>query len=110
MPFYVNDFYSHPEVKMMDFWERSLYLAILHACWESTDDTIPDDAVRLARWVGIGLDDFNNLWPTVRDRFVEAREGRLTHPRIAREKEKYRARAEKNSKNSRKRWEGKDNE
>jgi uncharacterized protein YdaU (DUF1376 family) len=104
MPFYISDFRGHPDVRMMDFYERALYTELLMACWQADDHSIPDDRVRLARMVGLPEDKFNDMWPFVRDRFVESQPGRLTHPRIARDKEKVLARAKAGKDAADKRW------
>lgn len=103
-PFYISDFKGHPEVRMMDFQERALYLELLFSCWESSDDCIPDDPVRLARLIGLSVEDFKKYFHFVRDRFTEQTPGRLTHPRIAREKARVRQKSDAQSKAMKKYW------
>lgn len=102
--FYVTDFFGHQKVRKMNFYERALYLHVLLWCHEEPDDAISDDVVELATMAGLPLDEFNRYWPKVRERLRATPDGKLTHPRIRREKEKTIEASERNRGKANKRW------
>lgn len=84
--FYPADFLADEGQTSMSLAEAGAYIRLLCRCW--LEGSIPDDLTRAARLVGVPVLEFKKLWPTVRACFVDHpdRSGRLTHPRLERER------------------------
>lgn len=75
-------------VAAMSLQERGAYITLLCLCWQ--EGSLPADPVRLARMVGLTPRAWTRIADAVCACFQEA-DGRLTQPRLEREREKQRA-------------------
>jgi uncharacterized protein YdaU (DUF1376 family) len=99
--FYPKDFLSDENVRLMSMQERGVYITLMCLCW--IEGTLPADVSLLARLAGVPLPAFRKLWPQLLPCFRTdaARDGRLIHPRLERERESqanYRRRQSDNGK------------
>lgn len=82
--FYPKDFLTDGQVASMTLDELGAYMKLLCLCW--LDQSLPDEPRRLAVMVGTSPDHFAALWPQLRPCFVVREDGRLTQPRLDRER------------------------
>lgn len=67
MPWFPRDFIA--ATRAMRLAERGAYRELLDYQWEM--GKLPSDHDRLARLLGITLDEFAELWPAIKDKFAE---------------------------------------
>jgi uncharacterized protein YdaU (DUF1376 family) len=93
MPFYVADWSSSPDIRMMSFEERGVYFELLLVSWASDDGGLPASDDMLDRLLGQ-----NGVWARVRSvvrRKFEERDGRLYNTRLCAELERSKGISEK---------------
>ena len=105
--FYPREFEGDENVKAMSLEEVGAYVRLLCTCW--TEHSIPDDLDRLARMLKVTRRKMERMWPQLEPCFRSDGGGRLTHPRLDRERKKqaaYRKRQSQAGKDgAAKRWE-----
>jgi uncharacterized protein YdaU (DUF1376 family) len=75
MPWYPKDFIA--ATRHLAFAERSLYRELLDYQWEL--GALPVDNFRLARLIGISVEEFDGLWPAIADKFDRTETGYLNN-------------------------------
>ena len=95
MPFFGADFYESENVLCMSLAGQAVYLRALWYQWKH--GSLPTELERLARVLGIGLDEMQRLWPEIQPCF-EVVDGRLANARCAVERERILATAQAASK------------
>lgn len=83
MPFWPKDYISATRAKRLA--ERGAYSDLLFFQWEL--GVLPGDTPTLARLLGVSQDEFNDVWPAIKDKFVE-RDGGLVNERLEMHREK----------------------
>ena len=78
-PFYGADFFESEKVACMSLAARGLYIGALWRQWRTGG--LPADPQLLARLLGVGLDEFRQVWPEVAPCF-ELVDGRLQNRRL----------------------------
>jgi uncharacterized protein YdaU (DUF1376 family) len=80
-----------------------IYMRLICQCW--IEGSLPDDAKILARISGATARQFRNLWPSIATCFRRNTDGRWTHPRLDREREKQQTHRQRQSDRATARWE-----
>lgn len=85
---YPSDFLADENVAIMSLQERGAYITLICFCWR--EGSIPDDVLKLSKMCGVDPAKFKKLWLNVKPCFTsdESLEGRLTHPRLEKERQK----------------------
>ena len=83
MPFWVERWLTSPDVRMMSFAERGLYLEML--AWSWIMGPLPADPKRLARLLGADVQEIEGLLPAVLPKWV-ACDGMLTNAKLEEER------------------------
>lgn len=78
-PFYGADFFESEKVACMSLAARGLYIGALWRQWRTGG--LPADPQLLARLLGVGLEEFRQVWPEVAPCF-ELVDGRLQNRRL----------------------------
>lgn len=102
LPWFHGDF-----LKSTQGWtvtERGVYFLLLGASWEM--GPLPDDRRRLAGIVGAQLDEFDEAWKTVKQKFARTGQG-LVNRRLEEHRGKQAIRSEKARQSVMNRWQGK---
>jgi hypothetical protein len=91
--FYPKDWLADDKVKLMSAAARGMYITLL--CYNWLDGSIPETTNALARLVSVPKNRFELVWNRVLSKcFIVRPEGRLTNPRLERERDKQRFYAE----------------
>src|SRR6185295_18845352 len=83
--FYPRDFLTDGNVATMTLAERGAYITLLCLCWQ--EQSLPFEHKKLARVVGVSMAAWIKIWPALSPCF-SITQGRLSHPRLDREREK----------------------
>lgn len=75
--------------------EKAIYIDLL--CHQHQDGSIPNDLDRLAKMVGMPVDQFTTIWSTVRLKFVDRPGNRLVNLRLEKETTKRSTNSHKNA-------------
>lgn len=90
---YPKDFEADEDAACMSLAERGAYITLLGYCW--MEGSIPDDVEKLARLCRCGQGEMRRIWPVIRGRFnIEVIPGRLSNPRLERERDALKAKSE----------------
>lgn len=88
MPFYIQDWFSDPEVQSLTYEEQGIYITLLGRLWESDDAMLPDDDAYLSRILRLT----SRKWARVRAVLIDGPtavlhtvDGRLTQKRLREE-------------------------
>ncbi len=104
MPFYVSDYLA--DTMDLTLQEHGAYTLLLWNLW-AKDGAISADPARLARMLGVSIEEWESLWPGISGYFKEV-DGCLTHTRVTKELERAkdlrRKRAEYGKKGAESRW------
>ncbi len=104
MPFYVSDYLA--DTMDLTLQEHGAYTLLLWNLW-AKDGAISADSARLARMLGVSIEEWESLWPGISGYFKEV-DGCLTHTRVTKELERAkdlrRKRAEYGKKGAESRW------
>jgi uncharacterized protein YdaU (DUF1376 family) len=104
--FYPKDYLTDPNVRMMTFEQRGIYVELLCLCWLQGD--LPGDVGELAKMTGLQRWRFDKAWVGIRRCFIE-NTGRLRHKRLDRERAVQQAfsaeRSRSGKKGAERRWE-----
>ena len=104
---------SKPELAMLPWWprdylaatrgfslaERGAYTDLLWLAWDM--GALPNDPKRLARMLGVSGQEFDEVWPAIKDKFVVNGSDQLVNVRLERERVKaaeYKANAQERAK------------
>ena len=71
LPFFVRDYIA--ATRHLSLAERGAYTDLLFLSWEM--GALPSDPARLARLVGCGAEEFRQVWPAIRGKFIETEAG-----------------------------------
>lgn len=82
--FYTKDFISG--TSDMDVSEVGAYIRLL--CYQHQNDGVPNQNERMARICGVTLEQFLQMWETLKFKFSETKDGRLFNKRLNNEVEK----------------------
>jgi uncharacterized protein YdaU (DUF1376 family) len=66
--------------------ERGAYTDLLFYAWDMGE--LPDDPSRLARMLGISVQEFEAVWPAIRHKFAVTASGGIVNERMERERER----------------------
>jgi len=83
MPWWPKDYISATRAKRLA--ERGAYCDLLFFQWEL--GVLPKDPSMLARLLGVGQEEFDDVWPAIQDKFVET-EGGLVNLVLEKHREK----------------------
>jgi len=75
--------------------EKGVYIDLL--CHQHQDGSLPNDPERLARMVGLSVDQFATIWSTIRCKFVDRPGNRLVNLRLEKETTKRSTGSHKNA-------------
>jgi uncharacterized protein YdaU (DUF1376 family) len=103
---YPSDFMSDIHVQLMDWTQRGIYVWLIGVCW--LEKTIPADIGSLAKLTHVSVSWWEDNGSAILVCFKPTKDGRLTHPRLDKEREKQRAYREIKQKSgeigAKKRW------
>ena len=71
LPFFVRDYIA--ATRHLSLAERGAYTDLLFLSWEM--GALPSDPAWLARLVGCGAEEFRQVWPAIRGKFIETEAG-----------------------------------
>lgn len=86
--FYPKEFLTDEHVVTMSLQERGAYITLLCYCWQ--EGSLPANATKLARMLGVPVRAFRRLWTAMQPCFENVGDDRLTHPRLEKERAKQR--------------------
>lgn len=83
--FYPRDYLSDAKTRAMSFKERGMYWDLVCHCW--LEGRLPSDDAKLARILGVPIQDFKKHWPALEPCFRSVSNG-VEHPRLEIERRK----------------------
>jgi uncharacterized protein YdaU (DUF1376 family) len=84
LPWFPRDYLA--ATRGMTLAERGAYTDMLFYAWDS-GEPLPDDISRIARMLGLTIEEFREVWPAIQSKFVKDRKG-LINLRLERERAK----------------------
>ena len=102
--FWVANWLASETVTCMSLAGRGAYIHLLCHQWNSSDCTIPDDEVRLAKLLNVTPVEFKEIWVELAECFPVSESGRRQNVRLKAELEKKGGRTKAAQDNARSRW------
>jgi len=92
MPFWVNDYRTDREVRLMTYEEKGLYIDIILELW--IEGSLPQETKELALIFNANPKRFERIFSKISKKFV-FKDGFITHKRVTKERLKFQIKSEK---------------